>query len=53
MHNDHFEDLLRAAHAEVEGLAPVRVRRALLPTRACRLRPSVHRTAAKPNIFLS
>ena len=46
VHDDNFEDLLGAADAEVEGLAPVRVRRPLLPTRARTLRPSVHRTAA-------
>lgn len=46
VHHDDLQDLVGAAHAQVEGLAPVRVRRALLPARACALRPSIHRTAA-------
>ncbi len=34
MNDDNLQGLLGAGHAQVEGLAPVRVRRALLPTRA-------------------
>lgn len=37
MHHHNLQNLLHAAHAQVEGLLPVRLRRVLLPARARRL----------------
>ena len=47
MNDDDLQGLLGAGHAQMEGLAPVWVRSALLPTRAGWLRARLHRPAAR------
>ena len=47
--HDDLQDLLHGAHAQVEGLTPDRLPRALLATRARALRPRLHVPTAPSN----
>ena len=51
MRDDNLQDLVHVAHAEVEGLAPVRLRGVLLPARARTLRARVVLAPAQRSLF--